>query len=190
MYINKQKMTPLPNDIKLIVGLGNPSDKYKNTRHNIGFIAIDEIAEAFEAPSWKQNFGGLFTEVKCCNQRIVLLKPMSYMNNSGGPVQSCASFYKIRPEEILVIHDELDIPLSKIKTKIGGGNGGHNGIKSIESRIGKEFHRLRIGIGRPEHKDQISDYVLSNFSSIESEAIDHIISNICMNFRIAFSEKK
>lgn len=183
-------MTPLPNDIKLIVGLGNPTDKYKNTRHNIGFMAIDEIAEGLQAPSWKQNFGGLFTEIKFCNQRVVLLKPMSYMNNSGVPVQSCASFYKIRPEEILVIHDELDIPLSKIKTKIGGGNGGHNGIKSIESRIGKEFHRLRIGIGRPEHKDQVSDYVLSNFSSVETETVDEIIRGISMDFSLAFTEKK
>lgn len=183
-------MAPLPNDIKLVVGLGNPSDKYKNTRHNIGFIAIDEIAEVLQAPSWKQNFGGLFTEIKFCNQRVVLLKPMSYMNNSGVPVQSCASFYKIRPEEILVIHDELDIPLSKIKTKIGGGNGGHNGIKSIESRIGKEFHRLRIGIGRPEYKDQVSDYVLSDFSSVETETVDEIIRGISMDFSLAFTEKK
>lgn len=172
-------MTLLPINIKLIVGLGNPSDKYKNTRHNIGFMAIDLIAKESQAQMWKQNFNGLSTEATIGNQKVILLKPMTYMNNSGVSVQSCANFYKILPEEILVIHDELDIPLCKIKTKIGGGNGGHNGIKSIESRIGKEFHRLRIGIGRPEHKDQVSDYVLSNFSSTEMEHVNTILYDIC-----------
>lgn len=168
--------------IRLVAGLGNPGDTYKNTRHNIGFTIIDSLANHFKATSWKKSFNALCTEIKIQDDRIIFLKPMTYMNNSGAPLQACASFYKIAPEEILVIHDELDLTLGKIKAKLGGGNGGHNGIKSIESTIGKQFYRLRLGIGRPEDKTQVSNYVLSNFSSSEEEVMNNISDNISSNF--------
>jgi len=168
-------------DIKLIVGLGNPGDKYQHTRHNIGFAALNDLAETLNAPAWSKSFNGLWTEIKSGPRKIMLFKPMTYMNNSGNPVQSCAAFYKIKPEEILVLHDELDLPLGRLKIKQGGGHGGHNGIKSIEGHLGKDFHRLRIGIDHPGDKDQVSGYVLDNFSSLEKTQIAKIIAAISGN---------
>lgn len=174
-------MINLNSGVKLLIGLGNPGDTYKGNRHNIGFIILDALAESFNAAPWRKNFNGSWTEIKLGQNRIMLLKPLTYMNNSGNPVADCASFYKISPEDILVIHDELDLPLGKLKVKQGGGHGGHNGIKSIAARLGKDFYRLRIGIGHPGDKNQVSDYVLGNFTSEEKPRIAEVVAAVGAN---------
>jgi PTH1 family peptidyl-tRNA hydrolase len=164
--------------IKLIVGLGNPGEKYANNRHNFGFMLIDALAEHFQADSFKTKFKGEITKIKILEHEVFLLKPQTYMNNSGNSVGACTQFYKIKPEEVLVIHDDLDLPFSKIKTKQNGGHGGHNGLRSIDTQIGKNYHRLRLGIGHPGDKDKVSQYVLDNFSKYEKQTIDNLIEKM------------
>lgn len=148
----------------LIVGLGNPGKEYENTRHNIGFIVIDCLAKIIGADMAKSKFDSSMCKVTYKDKDIILLKPQTYMNLSGKAVLSASSFYKLKPKQIIVIHDDLDLKQGDIRVKIGGGNGGHNGLKSIDSIVGKEYHRIRIGIGRPEHKTMVNDYVLGKFA--------------------------
>jgi len=150
--------------MKLIVGLGNPGPTYATTRHNIGFMVIDKILQRFSYNdiSKKSFFGKLYKL-----NDILLLKPMTFMNLSGKSVQAVANFYKIKSSDILVVHDDLDLPFGALRVKIGGGHGGHNGLKSIDAVIGKEYNRLRLGIGKPEHKGMVTGYVLSPFSKEE-----------------------
>lgn len=154
----------------LLVGLGNPEDKYKNNRHNIGFMVVDQIADDNMRPNFKSKFNGEITEGRIANQKVMLLKPMTYMNESGISVRKAADFYKIPPEKIIVFHDELDIDPSKLKVKQGGGAGGHNGLKSIDAHLGdKDYWRVRLGIGHPGDKNRVSGYVLSDFSKEEQK---------------------
>lgn len=169
----------------LIVGLGNPGSEYKNTRHNVGFMVLDAIASK-EGFNWQHNskmIGEIATGF-IGSKKIVLLKPITFMNLSGQSVALVKNYYKFDISEILVIHDEIDIPSGEIRYKIGGGSGGHNGIKSLDTTIGNMYARLRIGIDKPANKDMVSDYVLSNFTNSESniihEKIDLIASNIEM----------
>jgi PTH1 family peptidyl-tRNA hydrolase len=162
----------------LLVGLGNPGDAYAGNRHNVGFMALDSIAERHQCPAFKKKFGGLLSEGTLAGARVFLLKPLTYMNLSGESVAAAAQFYKIPPERIIVFHDELDLPLAKIRVKQGGGNGGHNGLKSIDAHIGKDYHRVRIGIGHPGGKDLVSDYVLSDFSKAERAQVDALLADI------------
>lgn len=165
----------------LVVGLGNPGEKYKNTRHNLGFMLIDKI---LDSSFKKQNLN--------CNaelykkQDLLLLKPLTYMNNSGESVKKVVEFYK--PERIIVCHDEMDIGFCKLKIKKGGSSGGHNGLKSIDALIGNEYERVRLGIGKPQFKYEVINYVLDNFSKEEEkelqsfldyskEALEYLISN-------------
>ena len=157
--------------MKIIVGLGNPDKKYEDTRHNIGFITVDEIFDRYNFPTYKEKFNGLVSKGKIDGKDTVILKPMTYMNLSGQSVGECARFYKVKPEDIIVLHDDLDLPFAKIKTKIGGGHGGHNGLKSIDSHIGNKFKRVKIGIHRPDDKHQISNYVLKDFNKDEKIAL-------------------
>lgn len=175
-------MTESNNIIKLVAGLGNPGASYQNNRHNIGFIALDEIAKGLDLASWRQGFSGQWTETVFQKKKILLLKPQTYMNLSGKSVAACANFYKIKPEEILVIYDELDLAPGRIKIKQNGGNGGHNGIRSIEEHLGKNFHRMRIGIGHPGSKEQVSGYVLSNFSAAEAQFNEKLLTEVGLNF--------
>lgn len=165
-------------DMWLLVGLGNPGAKYANNRHNIGFMAVDEIFDRHEgpvAPAWREKFNGQFAEIRMDGEKILLLKPMTYMNNSGQSVAAAARFYKIPPERIVVFHDELDLPPKKVRVKQAGGAGGHNGLKSIDSHMGKNYWRVRIGIGHPGDKDRVSGYVLSDFASADQEWIDPLL---------------
>ena len=161
--------------IQLIVGLGNPGDKYEQTRHNAGFWFVDEVARQYSVefrPETK--FLGLAARVQSNGMDFWLLKPTTFMNRSGQSIQALAKFYKIPVENILVVHDELDLPPGTAKLKVGGGHGGHNGLRDMIAAMGKNFMRLRLGIGHPGHKDMVVDYVLKNCSKADRQLIDDI----------------
>ncbi len=163
----------------LLVGLGNPGSKYQSTKHNFGFLLADKIVENFKLETLGNKFGGQLFSGTISNQKVLLIKPQDYMNNSGAAVLSSCAFYKIPPEKIIVFHDDLDLELGRIKAKIGGGNAGHNGLKDIDDKIGKNYVRVRLGIGRPENKEyEIADYVLSKFSNDELKTVEIINQKI------------
>ncbi len=160
----------------LIVGLGNPGKEYSKNRHNIGFMTVDEIARDNHFPAFKSKFQGAYSEGRIANQKVMLLKPQTYMNESGQSVGKVAKFYKIPPSNIIVMYDELDIPFKRVKIKQGGGSGGHNGIKSIDAHLGnKDYWRVRMGIDHPGDKNRVSGYVLSDFSKAEQAELDDYI---------------
>ncbi len=165
----------------LIAGLGNPGTKYNNTRHNIGFMVLDYIAEKNNADKWKSAFNADTSSFILPNgDKAILLKPKTFMNLSGESVQAAIKFYKLEPENLIVVHDELDIPTGEVKIKQGGGSAGHNGIKSIDKLVGNNFHRVRIGINHPRElglEMDVSDWVLGKFSSPELKAIKPAIEN-------------
>ncbi len=166
----------------LIVGLGNPGDKYKGNRHNVGFMTVDQIADDHMFPNFKSKFQGEITEGRLAGEKVALLKPMTFMNESGRSVRKAADFYKIPPERIIVFYDELDIAPGKIKIKQGGGSGGHNGIKSMDAHLGsKDYWRVRLGIGHPGDKNRVSGYVLSDFSKAEQEWLPDFIDALSKN---------
>ena len=164
--------------IKLIVGLGNPTSEYEHTRHNAGFWFLDELAWQWKAAfKNEKKFFGDVARVARPEGDVWLLKPDTYMNLSGKAVQALANFYKIQPEEILVVHDELDIDCGAIRFKLGGGNGGHNGLKDIQAKLGTpQFYRLRLGIGHPGDKHLVVGFVLNKPSAAERELIDRAIA--------------
>lgn len=164
--------------IKLIVGLGNPTAEYEHTRHNAGFWFLDELAWQWKAAfKNEKKFFGDVARVARPEGDVWLLKPDTYMNLSGKAVQALANFYKIQPEEILVVHDELDIDCGAIRFKLGGGNGGHNGLKDIQAKLGTpQFYRLRLGIGHPGEKHLVVGFVLNKPSATERELIDRAIA--------------
>lgn len=148
----------------LIVGLGNPGDKYKGNRHNIGFMAVDQIASDYGFSPFRKKFQGQLSEGRLAGQRAAILKPETYMNESGLSVGAAAKFFKIEPENIIVFFDELDLNPGKMRVRLGGGNAGHNGLKSLQKHLGTaDFKRVRIGIGHPGDKNRVSGYVLSDF---------------------------
>ena len=149
--------------MKLFVGLGNPGENYCKNRHNIGFMAIDAIINRHGGSSWKKKFQGLATEVTLNREKLIFLKPSTFMNLSGQSVSEASRFYKLKSSEICVFHDELDLPFMKIKTKIGGGHAGHNGLRSIQQHLGPDYFRVRIGVGHPGDKAKVASYVLNNF---------------------------
>ena len=164
--------------INLIVGLGNPGSKYEQTRHNAGFWLVEEIARLKGAQFRPEaKFSGEVCKLVLEGRDVWLLKPDTFMNRSGLSVHKLASFYKIPVENILVAHDELDLEPGTARLKSAGGHGGHNGLRDIISQMGKEFHRLRIGIGHPGHRDQVSDYVLHRASKDEQISIDNSIDD-------------
>jgi len=153
----------------LIVGLGNPGTQYENTRHNIGFKVIDKLISDFGANEIsKSSFRGELFK----SSDTLFLKPTTFMNLSGNSVQAVKNFYKIELEDITVIHDDIDLPFSALRFKNGGGHGGHNGLRSIDSMVGKEYNRVRMGVGKPAYKSQVVDYVLHDFSEDESAILD------------------
>lgn len=173
----------------LIVGLGNPGSEYQDTRHNIGFRAVDALAGIFsfswtESKKFKANIAMGFVE----STKLILLKPSTYMNLSGESVQLVKAYYNINIDDIIVIHDELDIDLGRIKYKKAGGSAGHNGIKSIDQSIGNEYHRIRIGIGKPIRGD-VSNYVLGKFSPDEEEKVSSILNMITSKDKEILSKK-
>ncbi len=174
----------------LVVGLGNPGSKYENNRHNIGFKAVDDIFRRFSFSAWSQKFNADMAKGSIDQHKVVLLKPMTYMNNSGESVQKAMAYFKIKPENVIVLHDELDLPPLKVRYKLGGGNGGHNGLKSIQQRIGTaDFYRFRIGVGHPGSKDRVSRYVLSDFSKVETPYFEDLCADLSAAFPMILSGK-
>ncbi len=153
--------------MKLFVGLGNPGEKYRRNRHNIGFMAIDRIAERHGFGPWRKKFSGLISEGSLNGERVTLLKPETYMNDSGQSVGEAVRFLKVSLPELYVFHDELDLAPGKIKVKSGGGNAGHNGLRSISAHLDNEYVRVRLGIGHPGSKDAVAPYVLHDFAKSE-----------------------
>lgn len=153
--------------MRLIVGLGNPGSRYAKNRHNVGFMAVDAIARRHGFPAFRTRFKGELAEAPIAGRRRLLLKPRTFMNASGEAVAEAARFLKIAPEEILVIHDEIDLRPGKLRVKSGGGNAGHNGLRSIDPLVGPDYWRMRIGVGHPGVKELVQPYVLQNFSSEE-----------------------
>ena len=153
--------------MRLFVGLGNPGAKYAHNRHNIGFMAVDEIARRHGFPPWRRRFQGETTEGSLDGERVVLLRPMTFMNESGRAVQEAAGFFKLAVGEVTVFQDELELPAAKVRVKVGGGIAGHNGLRSISAHIGNDYRRVRLGIGHPGVKELVHGYVLSDFAKDE-----------------------
>lgn len=175
---NIQFYTLGQNKTILIVGLGNIGKQYDGTRHNIGFAAIDHFAEANDFPAWieKKDLKAHFTSNTLGGTRVILIKPTTFMNLSGESVQSTAAFYKVDPSQIIVVHDELDIPFGQIRTRVGGSAAGHNGIKSVTQHMGEQYGRVRIGIGPKMHSEQDSaDFVLARFSKEQEEHMSDLL---------------
>src|SRR5574344_776966 len=164
----------------LVVGLGNPGSEYAATRHNVGFMAADELHRRYNFAPFREKFDGLIAEGQINNEKVYLLKPQTYMNLSGNSVVKVANFYKILPQNIIVIHDDMDLPTDKIKAKLGGGAGGHNGLKSIDSCITPNYNRIRVGVGHPQNRDEdsIVNHVLSGFSKQDKANVEHNIDII------------
>ena len=168
----------------LLVGLGNPTPDSENNRHNIGFKIIDAINKKFGLSKQKPKFKGLLTTGNVGDQKIYAIKPLTFMNNSGLCIRELIEYFKIDAENVIVFHDDLDIEFGKIKAKFGGSSAGHNGIESIDKFIGKEYSRVRIGIGKPDSPISTSDYVLNDFSEDEKESLDTITNNIINSISI------
>lgn len=162
--------------MKMIIGLGNPGRKYENTRHNIGFQIIDELATQLNAPTMQSKFNGMYTVVHRPEGKVMLVKPLTYMNLSGECVRPLMDYYNIDVENIIVLYDDLDFPPGELKLRQKGSAGGHNGMKSIIQHVGTDkFKRVRLGIGRPTNGMKVVDYVLGNFSKAESPAIQEMV---------------
>ncbi|MEK9574265.1 MAG: aminoacyl-tRNA hydrolase [Candidatus Puniceispirillaceae bacterium] len=163
----------------LWVGLGNPGSSYAKNRHNVGFMALDYLAEAYRFADWRQTKPAAETSGLVGTTKIRLLKPLSYMNRSGLPVAQMAKYYDIAPENILVFHDDIDLGAGKIRVKQGGGHGGHNGLRDIDRHIGKEYWRVRIGVGRPDGRQDVDKWVLSDFTKQEqTDWLDALLAAI------------
>lgn len=162
----------------LLVGLGNPGAEHALNRHNIGFLVVDTIVEEYGFSPWRSKFQSLIAEGKLSGEKVLVMKPQSYMNLSGGAVAEAVHFYKLDPEDVLVIHDELALEPAKVRVKTGGGTAGHNGIKDISARIGPDFRRVRIGIGHPGNRGRVEKYVLSNFPQSDHEWVADIAGAI------------
>ena len=173
----------------LFVGLGNPTQDSKNNRHNIGFKIIDAINIKFGLSKQKPKFKGLLTTGKIGDKKVYAIKPLTFMNNSGICIRELIEYFKMDAENVIVFHDDLDIDFGKIKAKFGGSNAGHNGIASIDKFIGKEYSRVRIGIGKPDSKIDVSDYVLNDFSDEENAKLDEITLNILESISILIDKK-
>jgi len=164
--------------MKLIVGLGNPGAKYARNRHNIGFMALDQIAGDHGFGPWKGKHQGSISEGRFGADRAVLLKPETFMNNSGQSVQAAMRFYKLEPADVIVFHDEIDLAPGKVKCKTGGGHAGHNGLRSIHAHIGPDYDRVRLGVGHPGHKDAVPGYVLRDFPKADEGWLDDVLRGI------------
>jgi PTH1 family peptidyl-tRNA hydrolase len=168
--------------MRLIVGLGNPGPRYARNRHNIGFMAAEAIARRYGFPAFRDRFKGELAEGVIAGARRLLLRPQTFMNDSGESVLAAMSFYKIPPEDIVVIHDELDLRPGKLRTKRGGGSAGHNGLRSIDAHLGPEYLRVRVGIGHPGEKDLVTAYVLQNFAKDERAPMSALVDAMAEAF--------
>ena len=166
----------------LLVGLGNPGAEYARNRHNIGFMAVEEIARRHGFGPWRKRFQGQTAEGTVGGEKVIALEPLTFMNLSGQSVTAALQFFKLKPENIVVIHDELDLPPGKIRVKKGGGHGGHNGLRSIDAHVGKDYWRIRLGIGHPGDKDRVSGYVLHDFAKADQSWLDPLIDAVAEAF--------
>ena len=162
----------------IFVGLGNPGPKYAGNRHNIGFMALDRIAGDHGFGPWRSKFQGQISEGRLGSAKVLLLKPETYMNNSGQSVGEAMRFYKLTPADITVFHDELDLAPGKVRVKQGGGHAGHNGLRSIHGHIGEDYARVRLGIGHPGRKDLVSHYVLHDFGKSDEDWLDDVLRGV------------
>tara|TARA_B100001778_G_C18245094_1_gene475172 strand:+ start:80 stop:640 length:561 start_codon:yes stop_codon:yes gene_type:complete len=173
----------------LFVGLGNPTPDSENNRHNVGFKIIDSINKKFSLSKQKPKFKGLLTTGKVGEEKVYAIKPLTFMNNSGICIREVIEYFKIDAEDVMVFHDDLDVDFGKIKAKFGGSSAGHNGIESIDKFIGKDYSRIRIGIGKPSENVEISDYVLQNFNEDEILGLEKISNNITDSISILIKRK-
>ena len=164
--------------MKLIVGLGNPGAKYAQNRHNIGFMAVDRIASDHGFSQWRSKFQGVTCEGRLGSEKVVLLKPETYMNRSGQSVGEAMRFFKLDAQNITVFHDEIDLAPGKLRVKSGGGHAGHNGLRSLHGHIGDGYQRVRMGVGHPGHKDAVPHYVLKDFAKADQEWLDNMLRGI------------
>ena len=165
----------------LLVGLGNPGARYIGNRHNIGFMTLQAIAKRPGFAPWRRRFQGVACEGPIGGERVLLLLPGTYMNESGRAVGEAAQFYKLAPDAITVFHDEIELPPGKVRVKAGGGIAGHNGLRSISEHVGNDYRRVRVGVGHPGHKDLVEHYVLSDFAKSERPWVDALIAILADN---------
>ena len=173
----------------LFVGLGNPTPDSENNRHNVGFKIIDSINKKFGLSKQKPKFKGLLTTGNVAEHKVYAIKPLTFMNNSGICIRELIEYFKINVEDVIVFHDDLDVNFGKIKTKFGGSDAGHNGVASIDKFIGKEYYRVRIGIGKPQTKTNVSDYVLKDFDEDEMKELTIVTDNITSSLTILLDKK-
>ena len=162
----------------LLVGLGNPGEKYARNRHNVGFMAADAIVRRHGFSPWRAKFQGEVCEGTIADEKIVALKPTTYMNESGRSVVACCQFYKIEPKDVVVFHDELDLDPARIRVKFGGGHAGHNGLRSIGAHIGADYRRVRLGIGHPGAKERVTAHVLGDFAKVDREWLEPLLDDV------------
>ncbi len=177
-------------NIFLLVGLGNPGEKYKSTKHNFGFLTIDQIVSDYNLSAEGSKFNSHIFTGNISNEKIIAIKPQAFMNCSGNPVKLAMNFYKIPIENIVVFHDDLDVDVGRIKIKIGGGNAGHNGLRDLDQMIDSNYLRVRLGIGRPENSSyEIANYVLSNFNNEEMKEVSSVNQKISKLLPLIFEKK-
>jgi peptidyl-tRNA hydrolase, PTH1 family len=164
--------------MKLFVGLGNPGGQYAFNRHNVGFMAVDAIAAAHDFPAWRKRFSGLAAEGRLGREPVLLLKPQTFMNESGRAAGEAMRFYKLDVGDVVAFHDELDLAPGKVRVKVGGGVAGHNGLKSLTAHLGNDYTRVRIGIGHPGHRDLVTNYVLQNFAKADHDWLEPLLGAI------------
>jgi peptidyl-tRNA hydrolase, PTH1 family len=167
--------------MRLLVGLGNPGTRYAGNRHNIGFMAVEAIARRHGFSPWRRRFQGVATEGPLAGEKVLLLLPGTFMNESGLAVAEAAHFYKIGTGDIVVFHDEIDLPAAKVRVKTGGGIAGHNGLRSISSHVGNDYHRVRIGVGHPGVKELVHNHVLSDFAKAERHWVEALCDILADN---------
>ena len=172
----------------LLVGLGNPNPNNTNNRHNVGFLVIDAINAKFKLSKQKPKFKGLLTTGKINEQKVYAIKPLTFMNSSGICIREIIEYFKINVKDVFVFHDDMDIDIGKIKVKFGGGNAGHNGIESIDKNIGKDYSRVRIGIGRPKNNSTGVEHVLDNFANEEKKDMEEVNNNIINSLSILINK--
>ncbi len=173
----------------LFVGLGNPGQRYVGNRHNIGFMAVQAIARRHNISPWRRRFQGVAVEGNIANERVLLLLPGTFMNESGRAVAEAANFYKLEPGNVVVFHDEVELPPGKVRLKLGGGNAGHNGLRSISDHIGNDYHRVRFGVGHPGDKNLMEQYVLQDFAKNEWPWVEVLCDIVADNVALLIEGK-
>lgn len=171
----------------LLVGLGNPGPSYRDNRHNVGFMAVDAIHGRWRLGPYRSKFHGDLAEGTVDGEKVLVLKPQTFMNESGRAVQAVMTFYKLKPADLVVFHDELDLAAGKLRVKTGGGHAGHNGLRNIQGHIGPEFRRVRIGVGHPGDKDKVVGHVLKDFSKEDRDWLDKLLGAVADNLDVLIS---